>query len=109
MSALVEVRDGTARAASTVIADRFGKRHGDVIRAVRSLVKATPDLERNFALMIQQVATGKGAARSSQYYEMDRKGFVLLVMGFTGPKAMEWKIAFYDAFDRMEAALAGRG
>lgn len=108
MSALVELREGAARASSVVVADCFGKRHADVIRAVRGLQKARPDLERNFALMVQDVAIGSGAKRPSQYYEMDRKGFVLLVMGFTGPKAMEWKIAFYDAFDQMEARLAER-
>ena len=36
---------------------------------------------------------------------MDRKGFVLLSMGFTGEKALKFKIAYIDAFDRMEEEL----
>ena len=36
---------------------------------------------------------------------MDRKGFVLLAMGFTGEKALQFKIAYIDAFDRMEEEL----
>lgn len=36
---------------------------------------------------------------------MDRKGFCLLAMGFTGAKALEFKCAFYDQFERMEEAL----
>jgi hypothetical protein len=36
---------------------------------------------------------------------MDRKGFTLLAMGFTGEKALDFKIAFIDAFDKMESQL----
>lgn len=36
---------------------------------------------------------------------MDRKGFSLLAMGFTGAKALDFKCAFYDQFERMEEAL----
>ena len=36
---------------------------------------------------------------------MDRKGFVLLAMGFTGEKALQFKIAYIDAFDEMERQL----
>lgn len=36
---------------------------------------------------------------------MDRKGFVLLAMGFTGEVALKFKIAYIDAFDTMERKL----
>lgn len=105
MNALVHVRDEGVRASSLDVAQHFGKRHADVLRAVVALVKAQADLERNFALLIDSYEAGKGSTRQRHYYEMDRKGFVLLAMGFTGAKALEWKIAYIDAFDRMEAAL----
>ena len=38
-------------------------------------------------------------------YWMDRKGFSILAMGFTGAKALDFKCAFYDQFERMEEAL----
>lgn len=38
-------------------------------------------------------------------YYMNRDGFSLLVMGFTGKKAIEWKIKFINAFNEMEKAL----
>ncbi|MDF0540779.1 Rha family transcriptional regulator [Sphingobium sp. H39-3-25] len=106
MSALVKLTDHGVRASSLDVARSFGKQHQHVMRSIRALVEQCPDLASNFGLMIMQIETGKGAKRSSRYYEMDRKGFVLLVMGFTGPKALEWKIAYIDAFDRMEAMLA---
>ncbi|MDZ7894228.1 MAG: Rha family transcriptional regulator [Sphingobium sp.] len=106
MNALVHVRDEGVRASSLDVAKSFDKRHDHVMRTVRELLNRRPDLAPNFGVMIQQVAMGKGAKRASHYYEMDRKGFVLLAMGFTGAKALEWKIAYIDAFDRMEAALS---
>lgn len=105
MTALVQVRGEAVLASSLDVARSFEKRHADVLRAVVALVKQQSDLERNFALQIDSYEAGKGATRQRHHYEMDRKGFTLLAMGFTGPKALEWKIAYIDAFDRMEAAL----
>lgn len=39
-------------------------------------------------------------------YYMNRDGFSLLVMGFTGKEAIEWKMRYIDAFNRMEQLLA---
>lgn len=36
---------------------------------------------------------------------MDQKGFCILAMGFTGAKALEFKCAFYDEFERMKNEL----
>lgn len=105
MSALVQVRGDAVLASSLDVAQSFGKQHQHVMRSIRTLVDQAHDLASNFGRMIVQVETGKSARRDSHYYEMDRKGFTLLAMGFTGPKALEWKIAYIDAFDRMEAAL----
>lgn len=40
--------------------------------------------------------------REENEYLMDRDGFSLLVMGFTGKKALEWKLKYIDAFNKME-------
>ncbi|NBJ37213.1 Rha family transcriptional regulator [Serratia fonticola] len=39
------------------------------------------------------------------YYELTRDAFVLIVMGFTGKKAIQWKIAYISAFNKMQADL----
>ena len=46
-----------------------------------------------------------GGEREVRAYEMDRDGFTLLAMGFTGEKALDWKLAYIEAFNRMEAEL----
>lgn len=45
--------------------------------------------------------------RGKQYpmYLMNRDGFSLLVMGFTGTKALEWKLKYIEAFNAMERKL----
>lgn len=105
MSALVQVRGERVVASSLEVARSFDKRHDHVMRTIKDLLDKCSDLTPNFGELIASYDAGKGAQRKQRYYEIDRKGFTLLVMGFTGPKALEWKIAYIDAFDRMEAAL----
>jgi phage regulator Rha-like protein len=38
-------------------------------------------------------------------YLMNRDGFSLLVMGFTGKNALEWKIKYIEAFNSMESII----
>ncbi len=85
------------------------KKHSDVVRAIEAISTKKPELvaSRNFAQWSEQVEIGSGAKRTVTGYWMDRKGFCLLAMGFTGSKALEFKCAFYDEFDRMEKALSG--
>lgn len=48
------------------------------------------------------VDLGHGRTRMSHEYEMNRDGFFLLAMGFTGPKALEFKVQFIQEFNRLE-------
>ena len=99
---IVQIADGHATTLSTQVADYFGKRHDNVIRSVKCLIKSAPELNgRNFAPV--EIKDAKGELRPA--YRMDRKGFVLLSMGFTGERALKFKIAYIDAFDRMEEEL----
>lgn len=106
MNALVEVSGDAVRASSLTVATSFVKRHDVVLKAVDNLVSLRSDLRaHNFVESSKTVPMPNGGTREFRYYEMDRKGFCLLAMGFTGARALEWKIAYIDAFDRMEAAL----
>lgn len=99
---VVSVVNNTVTALSTAVAKLFSKLHKDVLRSIRSLIEQAPSLnERNFALV--EVKDAKGENRPA--YRMDRKGFVLLAMGFTGEVALKFKIAYIDTFDRMEEQL----
>jgi Rha family phage regulatory protein len=107
MSALVRIMDGEARTTSLAIADHFGKRHDSVLRAAKDVLEHRPDQSHNFVEMIQDVPVGKGAVRQSRYLTINRDGFMLLAMGFTGKKAIDLKLAFIAAFNRYEEIARG--
>lgn len=90
---------------SLAVAEFFGKRHNDVLRAIRNLDCSPEYHQRNFALMIIDVEIGKGAVRQSPAYRITRDGFVFLAMGFTGPEAARFKEAYIEAFNAMERML----
>lgn len=46
-------------------------------------------------LKINELANGK----TEPYYELDRDGFTLLAMGFTGKQALQFKLSYIDAFN----------
>lgn len=60
---------------------------------------------RNFFLTEYTDTQGK---RQKQYI-LTRDGFTLLAMGFTGAKAMQFKVAYINAFNRMEQLIRGKG
>jgi Rha family phage regulatory protein len=101
---LVEIADGHAFTTSLKVAEHFHKRHDDVLKAIKKLLADCPDSEfslRNFAESEYQNERGK----TYPMYRLTHDGFALLAMGFTGPKALQWKIDFLNAFRAMETAL----
>ena len=98
-------KDGRVLVSSVDVAENFEKRHKNVIQSIEKL-KIDEGLRRlNFQLTSQTVAMPNGATREDKMYYMTRDGFTLLVMGFTGYKAMEWKVKYIKAFNAMEEKL----
>lgn len=100
----LEIIEGQITTTSQQIAEHFGKRHADVIRAIRKLEAPDDFTERNFALSEFTDSTG----RKLPAYRITRDGFTLLAMGFTGKEAMQWKVAYLTAFNKMEQELLAR-
>ena len=102
-----KVIEGRPVTSSRIVAEYFEKRHDAVIRDIRTLISKKPELNHlhNFVEMVETVDIGSGATREAKVFMMDRKGFSILAMGFTGAKALDFKCAFYDEFERMEQAL----
>lgn len=108
ISPAITIVDGKPTTLSTDLARHFGKRHDDVLRAIDNL-RAQLDEEhlRNFAETEQsRTSPLNGAPISARAYRLTRDGFTLLAMGFTGKKALAFKLAYIDAFNRMEAELS---
>jgi Rha family phage regulatory protein len=93
---------GQVRATSLDVAAYFGKRHADVVRSIRALLEAEPGFnERTFALI--ECVDDRG--RRQPAFTMNRDGFTLVAMGFTGPNALRFKWAYIQAFNQMESQL----
>lgn len=102
--ALVSNQDGKLKTDSLIVARVFGKEHKHIMRDIKGIVESDVYQKRNqsnFGLV--QYKDAKGEMRPK--YEMDRQGFEILAMGFTGEKALEWKFKYSDAFALMEEAL----
>ena len=98
--------NGKAMTDSYTVAKFFNKRHDNVIRDIRNLLRQVPELRGlNFEESFEIKHLGNTDKRTP-FFRMDRKGFMLLAMGFSGPKAVKLKIAYIDAFDAMERHIA---
>ena len=91
------------------VAALFGKQHAHVLRDIRDTLH--PNLEpMDFTRMFRhtKVETKVGfGTRMDEAEDMTKDGFTLLVMGYTGAKAMQFKVAYIQAFNEMEAKLKG--
>lgn len=98
---IITTTEGHPMTTSLLIAEKFGKRHDTVLRAIRNMETPGDFNERNFAAV--DYVDAKGERRPM--YQITRDGFAMLAMGFTGKEAAIWKIKFLDAFNAMERAL----
>ncbi len=102
----LQIVDGHVTTTSTQVAQHFNKRHDRVIRAIRDLIAKLPsDHLPIFGETSIDVLQPNGGTRAETAYRMTRDGFTLLAMGFTGKEALQWKLAYIDTFNKMEAAL----
>jgi len=91
---------------SLKIAEHFGKQHKNVLRDIEALIADCPAnfTELNFEPSNYTDSTG----RKLPMYYVFFDGFILLVMGYTGPKALAMKLAYIGAFNAMRAELEKR-
>lgn len=86
------------------VAEVFGKRHKDVLKAITASIQAL----RNFAPSKNAFVKSSyidSTGKSNPLYYLNRDAFTFVVMGFTGKKAAQFKWAYIQEFNRMEAEL----
>lgn len=109
LSPSVSIHSGRPATTSLEVAKFFGKRHDNVLRDIDALLSQLPEnsLQLNFEETYQEQETPLGV-KQVRVFILYRDGFMLLVMGYTGKKALGVKLAYIEAFNRMEAELAAR-
>lgn len=102
---LVSIDGGEPKTTSLAVAQKFGKRHSNILRAIDNIECSEEFAKRNFELCfkISDLQNGK----KQPYYSMTKDGFVFLVMGFTGKVAAKFKEDYINEFNRMADKLNG--
>lgn len=104
MNELVHLEHDEAVCSSLEVAEKFGKRHDKLIAEIRRMYsdligKGYP---QNGGAKFFFEASYENRGKQYPMYLMNRDGFSLLVMGFTGKKALDWKLKYINAFNQME-------
>ncbi|EAL6051939.1 phage regulatory protein [Campylobacter jejuni] len=94
------------------VAKVFDKEHKNILRDIENILNDLREIgdlqcKLNFELSfkVRKIQGFKGRERKYPYYNLTRDGFSLLAMSFTGKKALQFKIAFINAFNEMEKLL----
>ena len=106
MENLVEIRDNQVVVSSRQVAEYFGKEHRNILRDIENIIIQGSMLNFEHTQMFHKT-TYINEQNKQQYpmYLMNKDGFSLLVMGFTGKEALKWKIKYIEAFNDMEQYL----
>lgn len=111
---ILQNKDGQVLVSSRDIAEKFGKQHSSVLKTIYGENRKGNHVE---GLSDEILASGNPLTkyfiessyvnRGKDYKEclMTRDGFSLVVMGFTGKEATEWKLKYINAFNKMEEEL----
>lgn len=132
---LVKVKNNCVVTTSLIVAERFEKRHDNVLKEIERIKKEISDLEieaikedrgllnfeetsskktgyvQNWTDLFAESEYIDSWNRKQPMYHITKDGFMLLVMGFTGGEALKWKLGFIEAFNKGREALqseAGR-
>lgn len=106
-----ESAQGKIVTSSQAVAYYFEKDHGKVLRSIRSLLsfqETSESMTKNGYTpkwFYEYQYTNEQNHQTYPAFLMTRDGFTLLAMGFTGKKALEWKIRYIQAFNEMERKL----
>src|SRR5690625_7379309 len=87
------------------IARDFGKRHDHVIRDIETIILGLPKNGEAQEMFYETYYTHEQNKQVYRQFLMNRDGFTLLVMGFTGRKAMQFKMQYISAFNEMEKQI----
>lgn len=105
---LVEAKKLNKREVNVVtsldVAETFEKEHRRVLQDIREIGCSEEFRQHNF---VQSEYLNQQNHKQPMYY-ITRDGFTLLVMGYTGEKAMKFKEAYIRQFNQMEELLKGK-
>lgn len=110
--------DGALKTTSLKVAEVFNKRHSHVLRDIEALIEGERRVRsehqpkfglmftsQHFSQFLYELQVGNGAIRQEPAYEMTEEGFALLVMGYSGDRALLYKLLIMEQFVSMRDTL----
>lgn len=97
---LVDIYKEQVVTTSLSVAKNFDKEHKHVLRDIREIISKNEKMKKCFYEGVYTINN-----RSYKKYYMNRDGFTILVMGFSGKKAFDFKVEYIEAFNQMEKQL----
>ena len=101
MNELVYLKNDEAVCDSLQVAEKFGKRHNNVLQNIDNLIAENSAVKSMFKQSTYKADNGQ----KYRMFYMNRDGFSLLIMGFTGKDALNWKLQYIKAFNQMESFI----
>ena len=98
MTNLVEVNNEQVVTTSITVAESFGKRHDHVLQDIKNLTTENSGVKN----MFEKTTYTNSRNREYPMYLINRDGFTLLAMGFNGKEALQFKLQYIEAFNKME-------
>ena len=103
MNDLVISKSGRPVTTSVLVAQKFGKQHRNVLASIKGLLATAENSAVHQMFTASSYYNEQG--KEQPMFIMDRDGFSLLVMGFTGKEALKFKLDFINAFNEMEKRM----
>ncbi|WAX06534.1 hypothetical protein BF10P2_00044 [Bacteroides phage BF10P2] len=94
---------------SLLVAEKFGKEHQHVLRDVRNLINGGVSKIGDTPAFSEATYIHPQNGQEYPMFIMNRDGFTLLAMGFTGEKALQFKLEYINAFNKMEETIKNGG
>lgn len=92
---------------SLLVAEKFEKKHKDVIEVINNILSRAEN-SAVFSMFVKSSYIASNGKENPMYI-MNRDGFTLLAMGFTGDKALQFKLDYINAFNQMEETIKSGG
>lgn len=96
--------NGQKMVSSRDVAKNFEKSHDNVLKSIETIKRGLVKIN-DTPMFYKTEYVHEQNGQHYPMYLMNRDGFTLLAMGFTGSKAMEWKLKYIQAFNAMERKL----
>ncbi|WP_270791500.1 Rha family transcriptional regulator [Enterococcus faecalis] len=100
---LVIMKNKQVVTSSLQVAETFRKQHKHVLEAIDELKQGLA--ENSADLFCEDIYVHPQNKQSYRQVIMNRDGFTLLAMGFTGQKALQFKLKYIEAFNQMEKEI----